>query len=172
MLSAKFTYWEFYLPDLRKRSKEHRLMNVLLGSKVGSEAHFGSKSVMAINLLGMNFQGEKAWKFTPPGMNEGFEITIGLYNDVVRYAAFQKMSSKKWEEGDIRVCLMHIGPFQCWASKPGSEYFDYAEKTGEKVLAEATGWYSQRYKYAFIYVPVVEGQVAIIPDRSALDKKI
>jgi len=57
-------------------------MNVLLGSKVGSEAHFGSKSVMAINLLGMNFQGEKAWKFTPPGMNEGFEITIGLYNDV------------------------------------------------------------------------------------------
>lgn len=105
-------------------------------------------------------------------MNEGFEITIGLYNDVVRYAAFKKMSSKKWEEGDIRVCLMHIGPFQCWASKPGPEYFDYAEKTGEKVLAEATGWYSQKYKYAFIYVPVVEGQVAIIPDRSALDKKI
>jgi len=46
-------------------------MNILLGSKANAEAHFGAKSVMAINLLGMNFQGEKAWKFTPTGMNVG-----------------------------------------------------------------------------------------------------
>lgn len=147
-------------------------MNVLLGSKADAEAHFGSKSVMAINLLGMNFQGEKAWKFTPTGMNEGHEVTIGLFNDKVRYVAFKKMSSKPWDEGDIRSCLMHIARYSAWSIKPGSEYFDCSEKDGEKVIVEATGWYSARYRHAFIYVPVLAGEVAISPDRSSLDPKI
>jgi hypothetical protein len=147
-------------------------MNVLLGSKADAEAHFGAKSVMAINLLGMNFQGEKAWKFTPNGMNEGYEATIGLFNEKVRYVAFKKMSSKPWDEGDVRSCLMHIAPYSAWSTKPGSDYFDYSEKEGEKVIAEVTGWYSAKYRHAIIYVPTLTGEVAILPDRSSLDPKI
>jgi len=102
----------------------------------------------------------------------GYEVTIGMFNEKVRYVAFKKMSSKPWDEADFRACLMHIAPYFAWSTKPGSDYFDYSEKEGEKVIAEATGWYSAKYRHAFIYVPTLTGEVAILPDRSSLDPKI
>lgn len=80
---------------LRAAGESNTPLNVLLGSKAEAEAHFGSKSVMAINLVRMINQGEKAWKFTSAGMNVGYETTIGIFNGKVRYAAFRKMSSKR-----------------------------------------------------------------------------
>jgi hypothetical protein len=67
---------------------------------------------------------------------------------------------------------MQVGPFSNWSSKPASDFFDYLEKDGDKIVAEATAWQTPKKKYCFIYIPVVEGEVAIAPDKGALDVKI
>jgi hypothetical protein len=51
-------------------------------------------------------------------------------------------------------------PFSNWSSKPASDFFDYLEKDGDKIVAEATAWQTPKKKYCFIYIPVVEGEVA------------
>lgn len=146
-------------------------MNLLLNSKKDVEKQFGKKATTASNLLGLVGQGEKASGFILGGLDGGFDVTIGFFNDKARYVAFKKKSGKKWEESDIRAVLMQIGPFSNWTSKPGSDFFDYVEKNGDKVVAEATGWHTPKRKYAFVFIPVVAGEVGIVPDRSAIDPK-
>jgi hypothetical protein len=147
-------------------------MNLLLLSRAEVERAVGKKSVMTPNLLGMNLQGEKAFLISSPSMNEGYDLTIGFFKNKARYLVFKKKSSTKWNEGDIRVTLMQVGPFSNWSSKPGSDYFDYLEKEGDTIVAEATAWQTPRKRYCFIYIPVVQGEVFIAPDKGALDTKI
>lgn len=147
-------------------------MNVLLKSKAELEKFFGKKSTMTPNLLGMNLQGEKAYRFSAAGMNQGYEITVGFFNDKARYAAFKRKSSGPWSEADTRATLMQIGPWEFWASKPGSDFFDYLEKEADKVTGSATGWHTPKKKYSFVYLPVVAGETAIAPDKSAVDSKM
>lgn len=146
-------------------------MNILLKSKKDVETHFGKKATMATNLLSMVGQGEKAFGFLLGAMDAGFDVTVGFFNDKARYVAFKKRSGKKWEESDLRSVLMQIGSFSNWSSKPGSEFFDYVEKSGDKVIAEATGWNTPRRRYAFVFVPTVEGDIGIAPDRSSIDPR-
>jgi hypothetical protein len=127
---------------------------------------------MTPNLLGMNLQGEKAFLITSPSMNEGYDLTIGFFKNKARYLVFKKKSSTRWNEADVRATLMQVGPFSNWSSKPASDFFDYLEKDGDKIVAEATAWQTPKKKYCFIYIPVVEGEVAIAPDKGALDVKI
>jgi hypothetical protein len=146
-------------------------MNILLKSKKEVETHFGKKATMATNLLSMVGQGEKACGFLLGAMDAGFDVTVGFFNDQARYVAFKKRSGKKWEESDLRAVLMQIGSFSKWTSKPGSEFFDYVEKIGDKIIAEATGWHTPKRRYAFVFVPTVDDQIGIAPDRSSIDPK-
>jgi len=127
---------------------------------------------MTPNLLGMNLQGEKAFLISSPSMNEGYDLTIGFFNNKARYLVFKKKSSTRWNEADVRVSLMQVGPFSNWSSKPGSDFFDYLEKEGDRIVAELTGWQTPKRKYCFVYIPALEGEVAIAPDKGALDAKI
>jgi hypothetical protein len=147
-------------------------MNILLKPKNEVEAHFGKKATMATNLLNMVGEGEKAFGFRTGDMDSGFDITVGFFNDIARYIAFKKRSGRKWEESDLRSVLMQIGPFSNWSSKPGSDFFDYVEKSSSKiVVAEATGWQSPKRHYAFAFVPTLDGEIGLLPDKSALDQK-
>jgi hypothetical protein len=147
-------------------------MNLLLLSRAEVEKAVGKKSVMTPNLLGMNLQGEKAFLITSPSTNEGYDLTIGFFNNKARYLVFKKKSATKWNEGDVRVTLMQVGPFSNWSCKPGSDYFDYLEEEGDTIIAEATAWQTPRRKYCFIYIPVAQGEVFIAPDKGAIDSKI
>lgn len=147
-------------------------MNILLQTKPDAETHFGKKATMAPNLLGMVAQGEKAFGFITGDLSEGFEITVGFFSGKARYVAFQKRTGTPWGEGDLRAALMQIGKYSNWSVKTNSDYFDYAEKAGKKIAAEATGWQSPRRRYVFAYVPDVAGEVGLIPDKSAIDQKI
>jgi len=146
-------------------------MNILLRSKSEVEAQFGKKATMAINLLNMVAEGEKAFDFLTGDMDSGFDVIVGFFNGKARYAAFKKRAGRKWDESDLRAVLMQIGSFSNWTSKPGSDFFDYAEKNGGKVVAEATGWQSPKRRYAFVFVQTLDGEVGVVPDRSALDQK-
>ena len=146
-------------------------MNILLQTKQETETHFGKQATMAPNLLGMVGQGEKAFGFLTGDMSQGFEITVGFFNGKARYLALQKRTGTPWNEGDLRGALMQIGTYSNWSVKPGSDFFDYVEKTGKKVIAEATGWQAPRRRYAFAYVPDVPGEIGLIPDKTAIDRK-
>jgi hypothetical protein len=145
-------------------------MNILLQSKKEIEAIFGKQATFAGNLLNMVGQGEKAWGFLTGDMNAGFDITVGFFNDKARYVAFKKRSAQKWGEGDLRASLMQIGPITNWTFKPESDFFDYAEKSGDKVSATATGWQTARRHYDFAFVPTVPGEIGILPDKTAIDR--
>src|SRR5438067_11609603 len=146
-------------------------MNILLQTKEEIEAHFGKSATMAPNLLGMVGQGEEAFGFLTGDMSEGFEITVGFFNGKARYVAFQKRTGSPWGEGDLRAALMQIGDYSNWSVKATSDFFDYVEKSGKNIVAEATGWQSPRRRYAFIYVPSIAGEVGILPDKAAIDHK-
>ena len=146
-------------------------MNLLLQTKEEAERHFGKQATMAPNLLGLVGQGEKAFAFLIGDMTQGFEITAGFFNDMARYLAFRKRSGTEWNEGDLRAALMQIGKYSNWSLKPGSDYFDYAEKNGRETVAQATGWQSPRRHYAFAYVPDVPGEIGLMPDKTAIDQK-
>ena len=146
-------------------------MNLLLQGKQEAETHFGKTATMAPNLLGMVSQGEKTFGFLTGDMSEGFEITMGFFNDKARYICFKKRTGTPWNEGDLRATLMQIGKYSDWTVKPTVEFFDYTEKSGKKVLAEAAGWQSPRRRYVFVYVPDVAGEIGILPDKSAIDQK-
>jgi hypothetical protein len=146
-------------------------MNILLQTKQDAEAHFGKKATMAPNLLGMVAEGEKAFGFLTGDMSQGFEITVGFFNGKARYIAFQKRTGTPWSEGDLRAALMQIGKYSNWTVKPGSDFFDYVEKAGKEVVAEAAGWQTSRRRYAFAYVPDVAGEIGVIPDKTAIDQK-
>lgn len=145
-------------------------MNILLKSLAQVEKQFGKKATMATNLLDMVGQGERAFGFLTGTMDDGWSITIGIFNDKVRYACYKKRTASHWTEGDLRAVLMQIGPFSNWTHQAGSDYVDYAEKQGDTVV-EATGWQSPSRTYAFVYVPVVEGDVGLTPDKNAVDQK-
>ncbi len=146
-------------------------MNLLLQSKQTAEQHFGKGAVMAPNMLGMVGQGEKSYAFLTGDMSQGFEVTFGFFNNKARYIAFQKRSGAPWGEGDLRTALMQIGDYSDWTVTTKSDFFDYAEKSGKQIVAEATGWQSPHRRYAFVYVPHVPGEVGIMPDRGAIDHK-
>ena len=146
-------------------------MNILLQTKEDAEAHFGQKATIAISLLGMVNRGERAFGFLTGSMNEGFDITVGFFNQKARYIAFKKRTGTKWREGDTRTVLTQIGRYSDWSVKPGSEFFDYVERKGDQVLAEATGWQSDNRVYAFVYVPDVPDEIGLMPDKTALDQK-
>jgi hypothetical protein len=146
-------------------------VNLLLETKAAAEEHFGKAALMTPNLLGMTAQGEKSFAFLTGDMDEGFEVTFGYFNDKARYAAFQKRTGSAWGEGDLRAALMQIGDYSNFAIKSSSDFFDYVEKSGKKVLAEATGWQTPRRRYVFVYVPYVGGEVGILPDKTAIDHK-
>lgn len=146
-------------------------MNLLLQSKQAAEQHFGKNAVMAPNLLGMIGQGEKSYAFLTGDMSQGFEVTFGFFNNKARYIAFQKRTGTPWGEGDLRSALMQIGDYSDWSITAKSDYFDYEEKSGKQVVAEATGWQSPRRRYVFVYVPHVAGEVGIMPDKTAIDHK-
>jgi hypothetical protein len=146
-------------------------MNLLLQTKEAAEQHFGKRAVMAPNLLSMLGQGEKAFAFLTGDMSEGFQITCGFFNDKARYVAFQKRTGSPWNEGDVRAALMQIGDYSNWVIKLGSDFFDYIEKNGKTIVAEASGWQTPRRRYAFTYIPFLEGEVGIIPDKTAIDHK-
>lgn len=146
-------------------------MKVLLQSLPDVETHFGKKATMAISLLDMVNQGERAFGFLMGSMTAGFDVTVGFFNDKARYASFKKRTASAWNEGDTRAVLSQIGRFGDWSYKPGSDYFDYTEKGGDNIVAEATGWQTPARTYAFLYVPNVDGEIAIMPDKNALDQK-
>lgn len=146
-------------------------MNILLQTKKDAEIHFGKKATMAPNLLGMVGEGEEAFGFLTGDMSQGFEITVGFFNDKARYVAFKKRTGTPWGEGDLRAALMQIGKYSNWSVKAGSDFFDYAEKKGKETIAEATGWQTPRHQYAFVYVPDVPNEIGIIPDKTAIDQK-
>jgi hypothetical protein len=66
---------------------------------------------------------------------------------------------------------LQIGRLKNW-SRIASNFVDYAEREGEDIVAEATGWQSPARKYSFFYVPSLRGEVPILPDKSSLDLKI
>lgn len=146
-------------------------MNLLLQSKQAAEQHFGKSAVMAPNLLGMVGQGEKSYAFLTGDMSQGFEVTFGFFNNKARYIAFQKRTGSPWGEGDLRSALMQVGDYSDWSITTKSDFFDYVEKSGKQVVAEATGWQSPRRRYVFVYVPQVPGEVGIMPDKTAIDHK-
>ncbi|MFL6585002.1 MAG: hypothetical protein ACJ8KU_10860 [Chthoniobacterales bacterium] len=146
-------------------------MNILLKSKEDAESHFGQQAVMAVNLLGMVNHGEKAFEFYTGDMDQGFAVTVGYFNGKGRYVAFAKRSGSVWGEADLRAALMQIGRYSNWTVKPNSDFFDYLEKQGTEVVAEATGWQTPKRHYAFAYVPNVAGEISLLPDKSALDQK-
>lgn len=145
-------------------------MKILLQSKAEIEAHFGKPATIAPNLLNMVGQGEKAYGFLTGTMDAGFDVTVGFFADGARYVAFKKRSGRPWDEGDLRATLMQIGPWSNW-SKPIGEFFDYVEKNGNEIVAEATGWQTARRRYCLVYIPNVEGDVSIAPDKSSIDPK-
>jgi hypothetical protein len=101
-----------------------------------------------------------------------WELTVGLFNDKVRDVRFKKRTAAKWVEGDLRAVLMQIGPYSNWSRSPtDSDYFDFAEKEGDKVIASATGWQTPLRSQAFIYVPTPPGEIGILPDKTAVDQK-
>jgi hypothetical protein len=146
-------------------------MKLLLQTKEEAETHFGKKATMAPNLLGMVGQGEEAFGFLTGDMSEGFEVTIGIFYEKIRYVAFQKRTGTPWGEGDLRAVLMQIGKYSDWSVKPSSDFFDYEEKKGRTVVAEATGWRTSRRGYAFVYVADVADGPGLIPDKTAIDQK-
>jgi hypothetical protein len=146
-------------------------MNILLLSKAEIEKAFQTTMVLTPNLLGMNFRGEKAFKIPSQSMNEGYEVIFGFFNDKARYVLFRKVSPKPWDKGDMRVGMLQIGRLKHW-SPITSDFVDYAEKEGEEIVAEATGWQSPARKYSFFYVPSLRGEVPILPDKSSLDLKM
>lgn len=146
-------------------------MNLLLQSKQDAEKRFGKKATMAPNLLGMVAEGEKAFGFLTGDMSEGWEVTIGIFNAKVRYAAFKKRSGTAWVEADLRAVLQQVGKYSNWAVKAGSDFFDYTEKDGKEIVAEATGWQTPKRRYAFVYVADVPGEIGIMPDKTAIDQK-
>ena len=146
-------------------------MNLLLQSRQLAEEHFGKTAMMAPNLLGMVGQGEKSFEFLTGDMSQGFAVTFGFFNDKARYVAFQKRTGSPWGEGDLRGALMQIGDYSNWSVKSSSEFFDYVEKSGKQIVAEATGWYNPHRRYAFVYVPYLAGEVGILPDKTAIDHK-
>ena len=146
-------------------------MNILLKTKQEAETQFGKKATIGQNLLSMVGQGEKAFSFLTGAADAGFEVTLGLFNDKARYIAFRKRSGRKWEESDLRSALSQIGSLSNWTIKPASDFFDYAEKSADQIVAEATGWQTPNRKYAFIFVPAVKGEIGLAPDRSSIDPK-
>ena len=110
-------------------SDELFFMNILLLSKAEIEKTFQKPTVLTPNLLGMNVQGEKAFKITSESMNEGYEVIFGFFNKA-RYALFRRVSPKPWEEADMRVGMLQIGRLSNWSIT--SDFADYTEKEGEK----------------------------------------
>src|ERR1043166_9926074 len=146
-------------------------MNLLLQGKEAAEQHFGKTAMMAPNLLGMGGQGEKSVAFLTADMSEGFQVTFGYFNNKARYIAFQKRTGSPWGEGDLRAALMQIGDYSNWSVKAGSDFFDYVEKAGKEIVAEASGWQTPHRRYVFMYVPNVPGEIGIIPDKTAIDRR-
>lgn len=146
-------------------------MNILLKTKQDAEAYFGKRATIATSLLGMVNQGERAFGFLTGGMEGGWDITVGFFNQKARYIAFKKRTGTKWSEADLRVCLTQIGRYKDWSFESNPEYFDYAEKKGDEIVAEATGWKPKNRAYAFVYVPNLPGEIALMPDKTALDQK-
>ena len=107
-------------------------MNILLQAKKDVEAFFGKKGTIAPNLLDMVGQGEKAFGWLLGSLDNGFDLTIGFFNDKARYVAFKKQSGTKWTESDVRVCLSIIGDIHNWSSTSGAEFFDYVEREDGK----------------------------------------
>jgi hypothetical protein len=99
-------------------------MNILLKTKQDAEAYFGKKATIAINLLGMVNEGEKAFGFLTGSMDEGWDITVGFFNQKARYIAFKKRTGTKWSEADLRVSLTQIGRYKDWSFESNPEYFD------------------------------------------------
>jgi hypothetical protein len=147
-------------------------MNILLQSKAAVEKYFGKKAILATNVLGMVNQGEKAFGFSLGGVGVGYSITVGFFNDKARYVGFKKRAPGKFDEGDLRAVLSLFGPFSNWSSKPGSEYVDYVEKTDGNIIAEAAGWFTAKRGVAFVYITHVDGEIAIVPERGAVDAKL
>jgi len=146
-------------------------VNLLLQTKEAAEQHFGKTAVMAPNLLGMVGQGEKTFAFLTGDMSQGFQITCGFFENKARYVAFEKRTGSPWGEGDLRAALMQIGDYSNWAIKSSSDFFDYVEKSGKTVIAEASGWQSPKRHYAFAYVPYLVGEIGLIPDKTAIDHR-
>jgi hypothetical protein len=146
-------------------------MKLLLQTKEDAEIHFGKKATMAVNLLGMVAQGEEAFGFLTGDMSEGFEVTIGIFKEKIRYIAFKKRTGTPWGEGDLRAALMQVGKYSNWTVKPSSDFFDYEEKKARTVVAEATGWQTPHRLYCFVYVADVPGEIGLMPDKTAIDQK-
>ena len=77
-------------------------MNLLLKSLPEIEVHFGKKATIASNLLDMVGQGERAYGFLTGTMDNGWDVTVGLFNAKSRYTRFKKRRGTKWTEGDLR----------------------------------------------------------------------
>jgi hypothetical protein len=146
-------------------------LNLLLQTKQDAEVHFGKQATMAPNLLGMVGQGEEACGFLTGDAEQGFDVTVGFFNDKARYVAFRKRTGTAWTEGDLRAVLMQVGKYSNWSVKAGSDFFDYEEKKARALVAEASGWQTPRRHYAFVYVADVPGEIGLIPDKTAIDQK-
>ncbi len=51
-----------------------------------------------------------------------------------------------------------------------SDFFDYIEKQGDRMIVCVQGWQSPRRKYCFLCVPSLPGGLTILPDKSKLDQ--
>ncbi len=146
-------------------------VNILLQTKEDAEAHFRQRATIASNLLEMVGRGERAFGFLTGDFNQGFEITVGYFNGLARYVAFKKRRGTAWGEGDLRATLTQVGRYSDWSIHAGSDFFDYVEKKGGEIVAEATGWQTPTRRYAFAYVADVPGEISLLPDKTALDQK-
>src|SRR5262249_13092683 len=144
-------------------------VNILLQSLAQVEEHFRKNAMIAPNLLDMVGQGEKAYLFLTGTMDDGWDVTVGMFNDKARYVRFKKRTASKWTDADSRGVLMQIGHFGNWQLSGGDA--DYREKEGEKVLATAPGWLPPEPPRAFIYVPDFPGEVGVMPAKTGVNQK-
>ena len=92
------------MPVLKKSAKTKKRkvqvfgalqMNILLKSLSEVEKQFGKKATMANTLLDMVLQGEKAWGFLTGTMDNGWDVTVGFFNNKARYVRFKKRRGSK-----------------------------------------------------------------------------
>ena len=139
-------------------------MKLLGQTKDELDSVFGAPAI-ARDLLGDVLRGERAWEYR----FGTYQLTVGFYADIARYAAFQKTSGGKFEEADLRTVLDLIAPWNSWETKRDSSCFDLAGKDGTGHVVEAHAWQVERYVFAFC--PAFDGQPAVAPDKRLVDAR-
>lgn len=141
-------------------------MKLLGQTKEDCDQVFGT-AVMTSNLLGDVAHGEKAWEY---GVG-AYRMRVGFYAGIARYAAFQKNSNISFEQEDLKTVLSLIGAWSDWKGKLESGSFDLVGKDAAGHSVEAHAWHNGQKRYLFAWLPALDGQAPVTPDKTAVDAK-